>query len=214
MEFIYQMLTYYIVFILSFWIPTLILFFVDMKNIFFDYKIQNKSPHSVISSYSKCYPTVLFNTLIAVLPFISLMTYITMNNPYSFGKTFIDLLISLPLVDFFFYIFHRLFRLPQLYGLFHKKHHEVTAPIGMSALYMTIVDLCIGNIIPVYLPMIILSASPYTISLWMALTTVNTVIMAHSGFIWLADFHDYHHKVFIRNYGTNIFMDWLLITRY
>lgn len=213
-EFLYQMLTYYLVFILSFWIPSLVLFFIDMKNIFLDYKIQNKSPQSVISSYTKCYRTVLTNTLVLTVPCIALLTYMTLGNPHSLGETFINLVMSLPLVDFFFYTFHRIFHIPSLYGRFHKKHHEVTAPIGISALYMTVTDLYVGNILPVFLPMIILGASPCTVCWWMGIATVNTVIMAHSGFVWLADFHDYHHKVFIRNYGTNIFMDWLFGTRY
>lgn len=212
--FMTQMLVYYIVFILSFWIPSIILFIIDMKNIFYNYKIQNKSPNSVITSYQKCFKTVLINTFIITLPMIACLTYFTMGNSYIFSKCFIDILISIPLVDFIFYFFHRLFHHPALYAKYHKKHHEVTAPIGISALYMTIPDLCIGNIIPVFLPMIILNANPITVCWWMAIATVNTVIMAHSGFVWLADFHDYHHKVFLRNYGTNVFMDWLFNTRY
>lgn len=209
------MISYYLIFVLSFWIPSLILFFVDVKNILFNYKIQNKSPESVISSYRKCIWRVLINSLVLPVPAIYVLSYLTYANSFfSIGKVLIELLIAVPLVDTFFYLLHRLFHHPALYKRFHKKHHEVTAPIGISALYMTSTDLYIGNILPVFLPMIILSASPITVSAWMIIATVNTVIMAHSGFVWLADFHDYHHKVFRRNYGTNIFMDWLFDTRY
>jgi sterol desaturase/sphingolipid hydroxylase (fatty acid hydroxylase superfamily) len=62
--------------------------------------------------------------------------------------------------------------------------------------------------------MILLSAHPYTIKIWIILTTANSVIMAHSGFKIMADFHDYHHEKFTKNYGMNLFMDYLMGTKY
>ena len=96
----------------------------------------------------------------------------------------------------------------------HKKHHEIIAPIGASAIYMTLVDLYIGNILPVYIPMFILSAHHNTILLWIVMTTINTVTKAHSGFEGLSNFHDKHHSSPMHNFGLGIFMDKLFGTEY
>jgi methylsterol monooxygenase len=118
-------------------------------------------------------------------------------------------MLSLLMSDFFFYIGHWILHLPAFYKKYHKKHHEITSPVGFSALYATTLDLYLANIIPVYLPMLILSSHPYTIILWMILTTGNAVFISHSGFEYFSNFHDYHHEKFTKNYGTNIFMDYV-----
>ena len=215
-NFMYSFLTYYLVFLGSYYIPSLILFLIDLKKWFTDYKIQKAKVDDIMGIYKKCLPNILVNTILLPIPMIGVLILFqnVLGFEFSILKMGFDFLVGLFLTDIFFYTGHKLFHHPKLYKKYHKKHHEITAPIGISALYMTPPDLYFGNIIPVYLPMIILSAHPYTIYLWMILTTVNTVVLAHSGFKNLAEFHDIHHKYFTKNYGINIFMDKILGTFY
>jgi len=109
----------------------------------------------------------------------------------------------------FFYTTHKILHINPFYKWFHKKHHELTAPIGFSALYMTVFDMYFANILPLYLPLVLLSAHPYTIMIWMIIININTVIVSHGGIKWLSDFHDNHHKCFNVNFGLNMIMDYL-----
>ena len=64
-------------------------------------------------------------------------------------------------------------------------------------------------ILPLYLPLLLVSAHPYTIMIWMVLININTVIVSHGGIKRLSEFHDNHHKYFNVNFGMNMVMDYL-----
>lgn len=214
MDIFYNSLNYYLIFNITYHGSSLILFLLDYFKLFINYKLQKDRIEIMINSYKKILPVILRNTLVGIIPTFLIVGYY--ESMYESIFDYWELLINLPLAlimtDIFFYCAHRLLHIPPLYKLFHKKHHEIIAPIGLSAVYMTIIDLYIGNILPVYLPLFILKAHPITFKIWMILTTFNTVIFAHSGFVFLAKFHDYHHSNFSKNYGANIFMDRLFGT--
>ena len=242
LDILYISFVNYLIFNMTFYISNFLLFLIDYFKLFVELKIQkNKLININIDSiYKKIFPLVLQNSLLSIIPAILVMgmyelTYFeNINNPnnpnnynnynntncsessnnFHVSKFVYDIIIARLLSEIFFYCTHRLCHINYLYQSIHKLHHEITIPIGLSALYMTIADLYIGNIIPTYLPMLILQCHPVTIKFWMITTTLNAVIFAHSGFQGLANSHDYHHSHFNKNYGTDLFMDKIFGTYY
>lgn len=205
----YEYLTYYLTFNITYYFSSLICYLFDYFKILLEYKVQPKKVDSNNKVYKKIFPRVCFNTLIGIIPFGVILYYCTniMNYEFTIWKMTIDLIITRIVSDVLFFYAHRLFHHPKLYKLFHKKHHEITAPIGFSALYMSLTDMYVGNILPVYIPLFLLSAHKQTILVWMILSTLNTVLLAHSGFKYISEFHDLHHSNFNCNFGTDLFMD-------
>lgn len=206
---IYYTFIYWLIFNLVYYLSSLVLFLIDYYFLFRKQKIQKKNWDYIMDTYKLCLIPVLVNSFFfAVFPtFVLSIFQNILNLEFSYLRMFINIILGTLLTDVFFFHGHKLLHHPKLYKHFHKKHHEITSPIGFSALYMTVVDLYVGNIFPVFIPMIIISAHPYTIMVWIFMTTFNTVFLAHSGFKHMAEFHDYHHKNFNKNFGTDVFMD-------
>jgi len=207
---------YYLTFNICYYVSSLTMFAIDYFGFFNTLKIQEYNYNDMMTDYKKCIPTVIINVSFhTIIPIIIITSTVNiLNIDFTYAKMFSDILLATLMTDVFFYTGHWILHKPYFYKNFHKKHHEITAPIGLGALYNTAPDIYIGNIIPVYLPMIILSSHPLTIRLWMILTTFNAVVLSHSGFKGLSEFHDYHHEKFNKNYGIGIFMDYLFKTQY
>jgi Sterol desaturase len=205
-EIFWNTLANYVIFNMVYYVCSGILFVLDYHKCFVEKKIQNQTNH--IDIYKKCLPTVAWNTLIcSFVPCLFFGWYQIMELPFDLVKMIIDLILVSFLSDIFFYTLHRLLHVSFIYKKYHKKHHQIIAPIGLSAVYMTTLDFYLGNIVPIYLPLCLVGAHSLTVRIWMILTTINTVVVAHSGFDKLANFHDKHHSAFNKNYGTNLFMD-------
>ena len=211
-EILWQTLEYYLIFNISYYLSNAILFLIDYYDLLFDWKINN-SRNSVIDIYKKCISLVLFNTLIASIVPCFIMAWTQVNNIhyFSIGKCLFDLVVSIFLVDIFLYIMHRIFHIPYIYQNFHKKHHEIISPVGVSALYMTTTDFYFGNTLPTFLPLYILGAHRITTIIWLIGVIINTTFFAHSGYS-VANYHDKHHLLFNKNYGAHVFMDKLFGT--
>lgn len=209
----YNTFVYYLLFNFVYYLSSGILFLIDYFNFFPHQKIQSNSKN-LMDSYKKCLSCVIKNTLLYPILPIFLFTWYetTEEKQFDIIKCVLDIIFTMIIADILFYTIHRVFHIPLLYKYFHKKHHQIVAPIGISAVYMTPVDLYIGNILPIYIPLLVLGAHPITTKIWIIITTVNTIIFAHSGFKGIADFHDGHHSLFNKNYGTNLFMDKLFGT--
>lgn len=204
----------YFLFNIVYYLVSGALFLIDYFGFFQNEKIQKNS--KVISYYIKCAPCVIFNTIIGMM-IPSVLTGIYdfyYDEEFNLFKCIFDLFFSTFLTEISFYTIHRILHIPYLYQLIHKKHHQIIAPIGFSAAYMSIADLYIGNILPISLPMLLINAHPITIKIWIVVTTINTIIFAHSGYEKIAIFHDKHHSLFNKNYGTNLFMDKMFKTHY
>ena len=115
------------------------------------------------------------------------------------------LFIGIFMIDFFFYIGHYIMHNKYLYKWSHKKHHEFDYPVGLEALYLHWFDLIFGNIIPLYLPILILNNHIYTLLLWTIFTISSTVLVAHSSFN--DKFYLNHHIYRTLNYGHGTYMD-------
>ena len=178
-------------------------------------KCQQTSLKELMDTYNKITKTVMLNTFVYSLPIILIAGYYDTTFElvsFSFIKCMCDLFFALLCIDPFFYIMHRLFHIKPLYKIFHKKHHEITKPVGMAALYTTWGEFYLGNILPIFLPLFIVGAHPFTVKIWIMIVIINTIFLAHSGYKKLADFHDKHHQFFTKNYGTDIFMDKIMGT--
>jgi sterol desaturase/sphingolipid hydroxylase (fatty acid hydroxylase superfamily) len=105
-----------------------------------------------------------------------------------------------------FYYIHRFLHLPYFYKKFHKMHHEWQAPIACSAIYGHPVEHILNNVLPIFIPSIILGLHPYELYVLITIATVHSVNV-HSGYnfyICQAREHDDHHKYFICNYGAGL----------
>ncbi|XP_050040095.2 fatty acid hydroxylase domain-containing protein 2-like [Dermacentor andersoni] len=111
-----------------------------------------------------------------------------------------------------FYYSHRLLHHRLLYQRFHKKHHEWTAPVAITAVYCTPVEHLLSNVLPVVVGPVVLGSHLSVHWLWAVLTAPYGVIV-HSGYhlplLPSPQMHDFHHLTFRGNYGILGILDWL-----
>ena len=115
------------------------------------------------------------------------------------------------------YYIHRALHHPLMYIRFHKKHHSFTAPIAFSALYTTLTEHVIADVIPIVGPLAVLSATIQPVHIFsfsfFLLTLYAIGTAEHSGFDFaqpgVSRTHDLHHEKFAVNYGSLHFMDWM-----
>ena len=89
-----------------------------------------------------------------------------------------------------------------IYKWSHKLHHIYKDPVGMEALYLHWFDLYMGNILPIYLPIINTNLNLHII--WTFIIITNT-LFSHTQYIDL--FHNNHHIYFNCNFGLGYYMD-------
>ncbi|KAH7968500.1 hypothetical protein HPB52_009043 [Rhipicephalus sanguineus] len=111
-----------------------------------------------------------------------------------------------------FYYSHRLLHHRLLYQRFHKKHHEWTAPVAITAVYCTPLEHLLSNVLPVVVGPALLGSHLSVHWLWAVLTAPYGVIV-HSGYhlplLPSPQMHDFHHLMFRGNYGILGILDWL-----
>jgi sterol desaturase/sphingolipid hydroxylase (fatty acid hydroxylase superfamily) len=119
------------------------------------------------------------------------------------------------ILSLIFYYVHRILHTPYLYKRIHKVHHSWQTPVGCSAIYAHPIEHLLNNILPVFIPTLILKMHPIYLNIIVFITTMNSVNV-HSGYNFVnAQEHDDHHKYFLCNYGAGLdVFDWLHSTRY
>ncbi|XP_048752717.1 fatty acid hydroxylase domain-containing protein 2-like isoform X2 [Ostrea edulis] len=104
-----------------------------------------------------------------------------------------------------FYYSHRLMHSSFLYKRVHKKHHEWTAPIGLTAVYSHPIEMLVTNLIPFLCGPVVFGSCLVTALWWFAIAFTVTIIH-HSGYhlplLPSPEFHDFHHLKFTGNYGV------------
>ena len=197
----------------SFWsFVTLFFDFCDNKKL--NNKIKKKETIKYAELYIKIFPTVFKNIFIYSFPgLIILPNFVNYNcKEITILNTTMDLFFSYLLTDLFFYTTHRLFHTKYLYK-YHMMHHELKDPIGMGALYMSKIDLY-GNLIPVILGPILLSATSLVVHIWIFIAITNTIIISHTNYKNWSEFHDNHHVFRNCNYGVGGLMDHIFRTNH
>jgi sterol desaturase/sphingolipid hydroxylase (fatty acid hydroxylase superfamily) len=121
-----------------------------------------------------------------------------------------DLACIVVLEEIGFYYSHRLAHENKfLYKNVHKRHHEWTAPIAITAVYAHPLEHIMSNLLPIALGPFVSGCHAWIVFLWVGLA-IATTLTSHSGYhfplLGSPQQHDLHHKLFSVNYGV---MGWL-----
>jgi|TARA_Y100000389_G_C17451788_1_gene515384 sterol desaturase/sphingolipid hydroxylase (fatty acid hydroxylase superfamily) len=208
-------LQFYINSLISFLIIGTYTAYIDFSDKALENRIQHNDIIKIKNIYKKVIPLVSFNLFINTLFlsyfFIKFIEYSNCSyypDIYSIPKFFFYRYF----VDVPFYLAHKLFHTRFLYK-YHKVHHEIKEPIGISAFYLHPIDFIFANILPIHFLFVLLKPDFITLHLWNIITIFNTIYESHGGFSNLSEFHDIHHKLSRYNFGTNVFMDKLFKTK-
>lgn len=176
------------------------------------YKIQPGTNEPVDNTrLKKAIIQVLLNQTVVSLPFIYLAAHLFMwRGPAdvrqlpAFHWVFLQLVFCLLEQEFTYYYVHRFLHSKWLYKYFHKKHHEWTAPVAISAIYCHPVEQVVANIFPPFFGLFLQNCHLSTYFLWFSLAVLFT-LSEHSGyhlpFMTSPEVHDFHHYSFINNFG-------------
>ena len=212
----------FIYYFLLFWltaIPYLLLDKYKFKPLY-KYKIQTNSKDTY-SKLSKKLPktiaTVLENQFLGTLPAIMLVQWYLGSTGYDWTSEIpsiwlIALQLGLLLVceEVAFFTVHYVMHTKFFYRKFHRIHHEYAESIGIATHYVHPVEHIFGNLLPVFLGLILFQVHMVTFLIWVTIAVINAV-HSHSGYnipgMSYNLYHDHHHYNFKGNYGLGLFMD-------
>ena len=135
-------------------------------------------------------------------------------------ETLLSLVFFALCAEVYFYHCHRLLHHPLLYPHVHKVHHEFTYPIALECIYFHPVESVLNFGVVASGPLIL--GSHVTLLYLFTVIGVANVLIHHCGHeVPLDSFglgsmthqHDFHHKVFNRNFGVIGICDTLYGTR-
>lgn len=127
-------------------------------------------------------------------------------NVPTFTRFIFEFIISIIVVEAGFYYVHRGLHYPSFYKHVHKFHHEWQAPISLTILYVHPIEHFLVNVIPILAGPWILGSHPSFTWFWIVFSLV-VGMSNHSGWYYIVNllgpplFHDFHHHLFIGNYG-------------
>lgn len=177
------------------------------------YKIQPGTNEPVDSKkLMKVILCVLINQIVVGLPFAYLSFYLLkfrglqpIRELPTFHWVLFEMAILILVEEIGFYYSHRFLHNRYLYRVIHKKHHEWTAPIAVTAVYCHPIEHIFSNLVPPFLGVFIMGSHVATSWLWFSLAILST-LNAHSGyhlpFLPSPEAHDFHHLKFNQCYGV------------
>ncbi|XP_041777328.1 fatty acid hydroxylase domain-containing protein 2-like [Anopheles merus] len=162
---------------------------------------------------------VLFNQFCTGLPLLFLMYYLlpgqtrdTIRQLPTFVTVVWQLGVCILIEEVMFYYSHRLLHDGRIYRYIHKRHHEWTAPIAITAMYAHPVENVLSNLLPIAVGVWTTGCHISVAWLWFTLAISNT-LHVHSGYhlplLPSPEQHDYHHLKFNQCYGVLGVLDWL-----
>jgi len=135
-------------------------------------------------------------------------------------ETVAGLVFCIFFAEVYFFHVHWALHHPRIYPYVHKVHHEFTYPIALESLYFHPVESVLNFGLGAG-PMIL--GAHVTLLYLFTVIAVANVCIHHCGhevpldsppfFGSMTHQHDYHHKVFNRNFGVIGICDWLYGTR-
>nr|CAD7453578.1 unnamed protein product [Timema tahoe] len=155
---------------------------------------------------------VLFNQVVVGLP-VSFLSYRLMEwrgfppirELPTFHWVLAEMAVHILMEEIGFYYSHRLLHSRYLYRFIHKRHHEWTSPIAVTAVYCHPVEHVFSNLVPPLLGLFIMGSHVATAWLWFSLAILST-LNAHSGyhlpFFPSPEAHDFHHLKFNQCFGV------------
>ncbi|XP_072040674.1 fatty acid hydroxylase domain-containing protein 2-like [Amphiura filiformis] len=200
----------------TFWLLNSFFLFVDVTGIpsfVLKYKVQDDMNMPVEwPKLKRCLKMVVFNQIVVNFLVGYIIFHIMMWRGCDYGPelptvqwVLLELVIFLLFEEIGFYYSHRLFHHPRLYKHIHKRHHEWTAPIGITAIYAHPIEYIVANIIPAQIGPMLMGSHIATIWMWYVMV-VSSAVVAHCGyhlpFLPSPEAHDFHHLKFTNNYGT------------
>lgn len=111
-------------------------------------------------------------------------------------RVLLEVLFCVLTNEILFYYSHRLLHSGRLYRWIHKRHHEWTAPMAITAIYCHPLEHAFSNLLPAFAGLLICGS--HIVTAWTFLTLAILVILNdHSGyhlpFLSSSEAHDFHH---------------------
>lgn len=189
------------------------------------YKTQQSRSYFTLTEWVQAIALSLFNLFVSSwvvsFPYSYLKRTYPSIDPALTNQQFIlhieivKFVISVAIVEVWFYTTHYLLHQPPFYSLIHKIHHRFKAPIAVASMYAHPVEFIVGNLLGVVLGPMVTKCHPLTSYVWIHNALMSTG-GSHSGYkMFYADYHDAHHQYFdynfgIGNFGSVIFLDYLI----
>lgn len=114
-----------------------------------------------------------------------------------------QILVSLALLEIWFYYGHRLVHHRWIYKNVHKKHHKYIEPHSLTGAYCGIIEMLLVNVSAVSIGPILTGMSEIMMVTWMVVISIGTTA-SHSG-LYIpyinSGTHDIHHQRLDKNFG-------------
>ena len=195
---------YWWYFLVPFLGASLYCFVLDLGNP--GWRVAPKPRREILADYGVMAPSVVGNLVVAGPYFYGCLGMMAGRRGREWPVV-LNMVLWLLTTDVFFYYIHRAFHLPRLYWL-HAKHHQFRQTYGAGAIYASVPDFVLANLVPGSVPFV-LWGMPYWFACYVtAAATVYTVVFSHGGhrYVMLGKSHLLHHLRYKVNYGL-VLMD-------